>query len=53
LRTNTDKNHTITYYAGAVWNKAGSLTSAAMWNDYVINFKQQLSSPIEIKVVKK
>ena len=53
LKTTTDKNHTITYYSGAVWNKAGSITNATMWNDYVINFKQQLSTSLEIKVAKK
>ena len=28
LKTTTDKNHTITYYSGAVWDKAGSITNA-------------------------
>jgi hypothetical protein len=53
LKTNTDRTHSITYYAGAVWNRAGIITDATMWNNYIINYKQQLTIPVEIKVVKK
>ncbi len=49
LKTTTDKSHSITYYAGAVWDKAGRITDARQWTEYVKTFKQQLDIPVIVR----
>jgi len=39
------------YWAGFCWDKAGHITSAKAWKEYVHNFAQEIASPIEISVV--
>jgi len=40
----------ISYWAGFVWDRAGRITSAKSWDDYVDQFAERLRSPIEISV---
>ena len=42
------KNQQITYYAGAVWNKAGRITTAQQWFKYLDDFQKQLKFPLTI-----
>jgi len=45
------KNQTpLTYYAGGVWNKAGKITSAEAWTDYIEQFEKNRSKPLKIKL---
>ncbi len=37
------------YYAGAAWNKAGLVTNAGEWIEYLENFRQALNRPVEIQ----
>ena len=39
---------TIIYYAGAAWNKAGLITDAGEWIDYLESFRRELERPVEI-----
>jgi hypothetical protein len=52
LTVTKTKNHQITYYAGAVWNKAGRITSAQQWFKYLDEFQNQLKFPLSISVIK-
>jgi hypothetical protein len=38
------------YYAGAVWNKAGEITTETAWFTYLKNFQQELKSPLKVVV---
>jgi hypothetical protein len=38
------------YYAGAVWNKAGEITTETAWFTYLRNFQQELKSPLKVVV---
>jgi len=49
-KTVTDSAHSITYYAGAVWNKAGIITDGKQWIQYVDKFKQQLKNPLIVVI---
>ncbi len=48
--TTTNQQKAITYFTGAVWNKANRITSASQWFDYVQTFQQQLKQPLIISV---
>ncbi|ASK32030.1 DUF4861 domain-containing protein [Chryseobacterium sp. T16E-39] len=39
---------TITFYAGAAWDKAGEITSAKDWQKYLQEFSLKLKYPIQI-----
>ena len=56
-----DKGHLLTqthakasqpyiYYAGAAWNRAGKITSAQEWINYLSNFKTALNTPLQVKL---
>ena len=47
-KTITNKEYYISYYAGAVWNKAGDIKDAQQWIQYVNLFQQQLKNPLQI-----
>ncbi|MES2920344.1 MAG: DUF4861 family protein [Verrucomicrobiota bacterium] len=38
------------YWAGFCWDKAGHITSAPAWRQYVVEFAQGLASPLETSV---
>jgi unsaturated rhamnogalacturonyl hydrolase len=46
LRVEPDRS--LTYYAGAVWDKAGQIRNSKEWFDYVQGFKEKLNHPLEI-----
>jgi hypothetical protein len=43
----------VSYYRGAAWDKAGIITSAAKWFDYLENFRNKIDHPLKIVVRKK
>ena len=47
-KTATDTRHSITYYSGAAWSKAGDITDGKQWIKYVDEFQQQLKNPLKI-----
>ncbi|HSZ86836.1 MAG TPA: DUF4861 family protein, partial [Puia sp.] len=44
------KNKQIIYYTGACWNKAGIITNAAAWFNYISFFKERVQHPLIISV---
>ncbi|SEL39905.1 DUF4861 family protein [Parapedobacter koreensis] len=40
----------ITYFNGGTWNKAGRITSANAWFDYVKVFKERQASPLKAEI---
>jgi Domain of unknown function (DUF4861) len=40
----------VSYWAGFAWDRAGRITSAAAWKQYVDEFAEGLLSPIEVSV---
>lgn len=48
LTANTDKP--FVYYTGAAWNKAGIITNAQNWFNYLQLFKTQLQQPLQVKM---
>jgi hypothetical protein len=43
-------NQPFVYYNGAAWNKAGQITDAKTWFNYLLNFKQTLDQPLKVSV---
>ncbi|MES2873156.1 MAG: DUF4861 family protein [Bacteroidota bacterium] len=47
----TIKNNTpLVYYNGGAWNRAGKITTADEWFDYLRNYKLKLNKPLTVKV---
>lgn len=44
--------YTIEYYNGAAWDKAGKITSAREWFDYLNMFKKKMQQPLIINIHK-
>jgi hypothetical protein len=40
----------VSYWAGFAWDRAGKITSAEGWKNYVDQFAERLSSPIAVTV---
>ncbi|HXM34990.1 MAG TPA: DUF4861 family protein [Pyrinomonadaceae bacterium] len=40
----------VSYWAGFAWDRAGKITSAAAWKNYVAEFAEGLRSPIRVSV---
>lgn len=49
-KTETKNNEPIVYYAGAAWNKAGKITNAIQWFDYLNTFAQELKNPLIVTI---
>jgi len=49
-KTSVKNNEPIVYYSGAAWDKAGQITSAKQWQDYLDHFNQELQSPLTISI---
>ncbi|MCD0468800.1 DUF4861 family protein [Flavobacterium sp. JAS] len=49
-KTQVRNNVPILYYAGAAWDKAGKITNAKQWQDYLNNFYQQINEPLVVTV---
>lgn len=41
-------NQSVTFYSGAVWDKAGKITSSQDWQKYLQEFALQLKYPIQV-----
>jgi hypothetical protein len=46
----TSKNTPFIYYAGAAWNKAGSITNADAWQNYLDHFRAEKLTSLQITV---
>ena len=44
--------YTMEYYNGATWDKAGVITSAREWFDYLDKFKKKMQQPLKIIIHK-
>jgi rhamnogalacturonyl hydrolase YesR len=49
---NTNSKKTFVYYTGAVWDKAGLITNAKGWFDYLKDFKEKIQRPLVIDWLK-
>lgn len=49
-KTEVKNNEPIIYYTGAAWDKAGNITDAKQWFNYLYNFYQQIKTPLIINV---
>lgn len=49
-KTMVKNNEPITYYAGAVWDKAGKIAISNQWNNYLENFYKKTQSPLIINL---
>ena len=47
-KTRTNIDQTITYFAGAAWNKANVITNAGEWIQYVQKFHEALKKPLGV-----
>lgn len=50
-KTITSKTNTITYYAGAVWDRAGEISNADAWMDYLKKFKAKIDKPLNVSIM--
>ena len=51
-QTTVKNNEPIVYYTGAAWDKAGKITTAKQWFDYLNTFHQKINNPLIILVKK-
>lgn len=49
-KTTVKSNEPIVYYTGAAWDKAGKITDAKKWFEYLENFNHQIKSPLIVEV---
>ncbi|MFH6998537.1 DUF4861 family protein [Flavobacterium sp. FlaQc-57] len=49
-KTEVKNNVPVIYYAGAAWDKAGKITNAKQWQNYLNNFYQQINEPLIVSV---
>ncbi|TEB45397.1 DUF4861 domain-containing protein [Flavobacterium circumlabens] len=49
-KTEVKNNEAIVYYTGAAWDKAGKITTATHWFDYLNKFSQELKNPLIVSV---
>lgn len=50
VKTEVKNNVPIVYYSGAVWDKAGKITNASQWFDYLNGFALELKNQLIISV---
>lgn len=48
LATHIDNGTPFIYYNGAVWDRAGKITTTQQWNDAVEAFKHRVKSPLTV-----
>jgi len=46
------RDRSVSYWAGFAWDRAGKITSAAAWKQYVDEFALGLQSPLEVSVAR-
>lgn len=44
------KGKPLIYYSGAAWDKAGEITSAEAWEEYLIQYQDKLKNPFKISI---
>ncbi|EDM34140.1 hypothetical protein PBAL39_19384 [Pedobacter sp. BAL39] len=44
----TESKVPVVYYTGAAWNKAGLISNAQQWFDYLDEFKQGIAHPLKV-----
>ena len=49
-KTEVKNNVPVIYYTGAAWDKAGVITNAKQWQDYLNNFYQQTNEPLIVSL---
>ncbi|MNY36198.1 hypothetical protein D3C86_1706720 [compost metagenome] len=49
-KTEVKNNIPIVYYTGAAWDKAGKITNAKQWQNYLNNFYQQIKEPLIVNL---
>ena len=49
-KTAVKNNEPIIYYSGAAWDKAGKITNAEQWFQYLDTFNQQIKEPLIITI---
>ncbi|SHM32474.1 DUF4861 family protein [Flavobacterium saccharophilum] len=49
-KTTIKANEPIVYYSGAAWDKAGKITNAKQWFDYLNNFQQQINHQLIVNI---
>ncbi|MFW0739676.1 DUF4861 family protein [Flavobacterium sp. T12S277] len=47
-KTYVKNNEPLVYYTGAVWDKAGKITTAKQWFSYLDHFNEELKNPLTI-----
>jgi len=50
LLVRAEPDHSVDYWAGFAWDKAGKITTQDAWKKYVDEFAQGVQSPIEVTV---
>lgn len=45
-----DADNSISYWAGFAWDRAGRITTADAWKNYVAEFAQGVQSPVDVRV---
>ena len=48
-KTEVKNNVPLLYYTGGAWDKAGKITNAIQWFDYLNRFAQELQNPLLVK----
>lgn len=49
-KTTVRNNEPIVYYTGAAWDKAGKITNAKEWFNYLEHFNQQIKNPLIVSI---
>lgn len=50
IKTTIKNGKPLVYYTGAAWNKAGKITSADDWEDFVEDYAESLRKPLHVKL---
>jgi len=50
VKTEITTNKPFVYYNGAVWDKAGKITSFEQWEDAVEDYAEQIRKPLKVKL---
>ncbi|HEX8013950.1 MAG TPA: DUF4861 family protein [Flavobacterium sp.] len=49
-KTTVKNNEPIVYYTGAAWDKAGKITDAKKWFEYLSTFHQEIKNPLIVSL---
>lgn len=48
IKTTVKNGKPLVYYNGAAWNKAGKITTADKWEDYVEEYAERIKKPLKV-----